>query len=182
MKNIHVIAPGYKLPPFWDLKKGVVIVKLDSEGKITTSAQNEIPSQFPLTFKCEGLEDFTFPIEPIISLSFKNVITRRTVSKGSKRGSVKERWSEDDVDITISGIFINTEDENVYPKEVDKVRAFFQQHFSIDVECELLNDRGINKISIADLNLPPTKGQNNQAFEIKAYSDDIFELLLDTSV
>jgi len=181
MNKTPVIATGYKLPPFWDIKKGVVIVQLNEGGKIKTSSQNEIPSQFPLTFKCEGLAPFTFPIEPIISLSFKNVITRRNVAKGKNRGTVKERWSEDDVDITISGIFINMDDENALPPEVEKLRQYCKQHNSIDVTCELLNTRDITKIAIESLNLPPTKGQNNQAYEIKAYSDDIFELLLDTT-
>ena len=182
MENKHVIAQGYQIPPFWDKQKVVVIVNKDDSNKMKITTDSSNVSQFPLTFKCVALDDFTFPIEPIITLSFKNVITRRTVAKGKKRGTVKERWTEDDVDITISGIFINTEDETAYPTEVDKLRAFIEQPTAIDVVCKLLNDRGINQIAIESLNLPPTKGQNNQAFEIKAYSDDIFELLVEESV
>ncbi len=181
MNNIPVIATGYKIPPFWDIQKEVVIVHLDESGKIKTSSESGLTSQFPLTFKCYGLNDFKFPIEPIISLSFKNNIVRRHVAKGKNRGSVKERWSEDDVDITISGIFINSEDENTYPTEVGKLQEFCEQHSAIDVICTLLNERKIFQITIEGLNLPPTKGQNNQAYEIKAYSDDIFQLLLDTT-
>ena len=128
-------------------------------------------------FKCKGLDDFTFPIDPVISLGFKNVITRRTVSKGTKRGSVKERWTEDDVDITISGVFISNDD--TYPVEVDKLRAFFQKHTAIDVVCTLLNERDITQIAIESINFPFTKGTNNQAIEIKAYSDDVFQLLIE---
>jgi hypothetical protein len=170
-------ASGYNLPPFF-AKDKVVIVSVDKDNKaINTDGMSQVQNQYPLTFKCKGLDDFTFPIDPIITLGFKNVITRRNVSKGDKRGSVKERWTEDDVDITISGVFISKDDS--YPEEVGKLQAFFKQRQAIDVVCKLLNERQVNQIAIESLDLPFTKGMNNQAFEIKAYSDDVFTLLIE---
>jgi hypothetical protein len=136
-----------------------------------------VSTGYNLKFKCKGLKDFTFPINPVIALGFKNVITRRTISKGTKRGSVKERWTEDDVDITISGVFISS--DGSYPKEVDQLRSFFKQHNAIDVVCTLLNERDITQISIESYDLPFTKGGDTQAFEIKAYSDDVYQLLIE---
>lgn len=136
------------------------------------------PNQYPVILKAKGLPDFKFPIDPIISLSFRNLIIRRTVSKGEKRGTIKERWTEDDVSITITGVFIN-ENENEYPQEVNQLREFFQQHKEVDVVCKFLNELDINKIAIEELELPPTKGINNQTFQIRAYSDDVFQLLIE---
>lgn len=172
---------GTSEPPIF-LQDKVVIIAYDQNNKSLnyygkTNSPLKLQNQFPLTFKVKGLDDFTFPIDPIITLGMKNVIVRRTVSKGTKRGSVKERWTEDDVDITISGVFIS--DDDTYPVEVDKVRAFFQQHRAIDVVCTLLNDRDITQIAVESFNLPHTKGKNNQAFEIKAFSDDVFQLLIE---
>jgi hypothetical protein len=177
MDTNNTKAIGYNLPPFF-AKDKVVIVSVDRDKKsINTNGLLQVQNQYPLTFKCQGLTDFTFPIDPVITLGFKNVITRRTVSKGTKRGSVKEHWTEDDVDITISGVFIS--DDDTFPKEVNQVREFFKQHQAIEVYCTLLNDRDIDTIAIESFDLPFTKGICNQAFEIKAYSDDAFKLLIE---
>ncbi len=178
MENTHVFAPGFTLPPYW-MKDKVVILRFSSEGKNTDSSTfSGITHQHQLTLKADGLSDFTFPIDPFIGLGFKNVITRRSVSKGKTRGTVKERWTEDDVDINISGVFIS--EDGTYPKEVAQLRAFFEQHKSVKVECTALNSQGIDYISIESFDVPFTKGTENQAYEIKAYSDNIVELLIET--
>lgn len=156
----------------------VVIINVDRESRrISHDGLQVSYGQFPLTLRADGLDDFTFPFDPIISLSFKNIITRRTVTKGDKRGTIKERWTEDDVEITITGVFINKDGE--YPPEVEKLRAFFNCHQAVDVICDYLNQKDINQITIESLDLPHTKGAENQAFEIKAYSDDVFQLLIE---
>lgn len=137
-----------------------------------------VGNQFPLTLRAQGLDDFTFPLDPFISVSFKNIITRRTISKGTGRGSVKERWTEDDADISISGTFINRDGD--YPAEVNMLRKFFEKHEAIDVTCTLLNEKDIFKIAIESLEFAHTKGPENQKFEIKAYSDDVFQLLIES--
>lgn len=154
----------------------VEIVASDSNDKVYPNDHTGAVNQFPLTLESDGVK-FTFPIDPIITLGFKNVITRRTVSKGDKRGSVKERWSEDDVDITISGVFISSDES--YPAEVDQLRKFFMKKKSVNVTCTLLNNLNIQQIAIESYNLPFTKGTRNQAYEIKAYSDEPFQLLIE---
>lgn len=173
-------AAGMNFPSIFPQGK-VVVVSYDTNNDILNNGEGSAVNarnQYPLTFKVDGLPDFKFPIDPIISLSFKNVITRRIVSKGTKRGSVKERWTEDDVDITITGVFINEDDDNP-PQEIDQLRAFFEQHKAIDVVCTLLTNHDITKIAIESLDLPFTKGIRNQTFQIKAYSDDVFQLLIE---
>ncbi|HOI32010.1 MAG TPA: DUF6046 domain-containing protein, partial [Bacteroidales bacterium] len=173
-----VIATGFNLPPFF-LKDKVVIINYNSESKQMSVASDfsGIRSQYPLTFLSNASvsRDFVFPIDPFINLSFKNIITRRRVAKGSNRGTIKERWTQDDVEITISGILINP--TGAYPEEVDRLVEFFEARQAIDVTSPLLNQHSIFSIVIESLDLPHTKGLENQAFTIKAYSDDVFELL-----
>lgn len=178
MEKNFTIAPGYSLPPVL-LKDKVVIINMNnnSDYKPTTSDLAVNSGQYPLTLMCDGLPDFTFPIDPIISLSFKNVITRRTVAKGTKRGTIKERWTEDDVEISITGAFSRT--DGAYPTEVAELQKYFEWRGQIDVQCAFLNARDIFSIAIESFVLPHTRGLQNQAFQITAYSDDVFNLLIE---
>jgi len=174
----NVIATGFSLPPYWLQGKVVVINYKAETGKMTLEGYQGPANQFPLKLKADGLDEFTFPIDPFINIGLKNIITRRTVAKGKNRGTVKERWTEDDADISISGVFINP-DHKSYPKEVALLQKYFQQHKAIGVTCPLLNDKGIYYIAIESLDFNHTKGIENQSFDIKAYSDDVFKLLVD---
>lgn len=179
MENTKVFAPGFNLPPIL-FKDKVVVINNTGNSSLELSGQLAgnlvVTRQFPLTFNVVGFTPFTFQIDPFISLSFRNVITRRAVAKGKKRGTIKERFTTDDVEITISGIFISNDD--TYPEEVDRLREYCELPLSIPVVCALLNDRGIDSIAIESFDLPATSGVNNQAFQIKAYSDDIYNLLI----
>ncbi|HZK07845.1 MAG TPA: DUF6046 domain-containing protein [Bacteroidales bacterium] len=190
-----VRATGFNVPPYW-LNNKVVVINPDriddqamdvsvinydrNSGNVAIADDfSAIRHQYPLVFDSPLLNQFQFPIDPFISLSFKNSITRRQVAKGTTRGTVKERWTEDDVEITITGIFMSdTLDE---PEEVGRLHDYFELHESIKVICPLLNNRSINMIVIETLDLPHTKGAGNQAYQIKAYSDDVFELLKQTN-
>lgn len=179
METTKVFAPGFNLPPIL-FKDKVVVINNTGNSSLEFAGQSSgslvVTRQFPLTFKVIGLAPFTFPIDPFISLSLRNVITRRTVAKGKIRGTIKERFTIDDVEITISGVFISNQD--TYPEEVDKLREYCEFPVSVQVICSLLNDRGIDSIAIESLDLPATSGVNNQAFQIRAFSDDIINLLI----
>jgi len=177
MENKRVIAPGFSMPPYW-LKDHVFVVDYNSStGKMAIGGDySGLRQQTSLTFRKSGMDDFVFPIDPFVSLSFRNVIARRYVAKGTTRGTIKERWTEDDVEITISGVFIS-ENENEYPTQVATLMEIFAAHESVEVQCAMLNDRGITRIAIESVDLPHTKSMDAQAFEIKAFSDDVFEFL-----
>ena len=187
MENQKVTATGFNFPPYLIQDFFLRVpehYKPDGDAAIEVR-DNEfsgIRHHASLTFKAPGyLQPFKFPIDPFISLSFKNSITRRQVSKGSTRGTIKERWTQDDVEITITGIFIS--DTIGTPIEVDHLYEYYDLHKAIQVQCSILNNPsiGINYIVIESIDLPFTKGMNNQAFQIKAYSDDVFHLLKQTN-
>jgi len=174
MENNHVIVPGFNLPPYW-LKGKVVILNSSNNTVSFDDTTLKVVNQFPLTLKADDVE-FTFPTDPFISTSFKDIITRRSVAKGKARGTVKEHWTEDDVEISIFGVFISSDGN--YPVDIiNKLHELRRKKTSIKVSCELLNEIGITYMVIESFDLPFTKGIENQTYEIKAYSDDIFDLL-----
>lgn len=137
--------------------------------------------QCPLSFDIDGVQ-WQLPVDPLISVSGKNVIKRRYVSKSNKdgrRGSIKECWSQDDYEISISGVII-AEDMESMTEQLNNLRKVLEKPEAVNVYCEFLNSNntfGIQKIAIESYDFPFTKGMENQSFTIKAYSDESYELL-----
>ncbi len=140
---------------------------------------------FPLSFKKASDKNYwLLPWEPLINIEAKNIITKRYVAKGGKNhiGSIKERWSTDDYQITITGAFIGDKMRGIaaqtYPrKDMEKLKDYLLTPEALEVKCELLQILGINRIVIESVNFPFTKGENVQAYEIKAVSDFPYQLL-----
>lgn len=181
-------ATGFSMPPIIPFKDTVVVKKgeslessaeLQSRLKAGLNAIAEANWSMPLRFKLDTDNvEFTLPVDPIISMSGKNIIVRRYVSKSEKRGSIKERWSQDDWVITISGVLIA--DSAAELKEmVKQLREICEKgKTGVAVINDLFNNyMDILRIAIEDFDFPHTKGEENQAFTIKAYSDDVFQLL-----
>jgi len=184
--NIALIAQnalGFALPPFIPFRDTVRVKKSQSveaseelKSKLSLGFVENTNWQVPLMFQLAGQIDFDFPVDPIISLSSKNIITRRYVNKSGMRGTIKERWSQDDWDITISGVIIEP-DADAMKNILLELRKYCESPKSVDVKCMVLSATDITKISIESLDLPFTKGVENQTFVIKAYSDNEYTLL-----
>ena len=136
-----------------------------------------VPMQCPLKMRLEGEEWWQLPYEPIITINGKNIITKKQVAKGKVRGSIKERWSQDDYQISINGIFINPEGTGYPDEDVKELRRLCEAA-KVQVMCPLFEIFSIDQIVIEDFNFPFTSGPNNQAYSIQASSDDIYKLLL----
>jgi len=140
---------------------------------------------FPFTFVGPDGVRYLLPYEPMISITGKNNIVRRNVAKAKGLiGSIKERWSQGDYEINITGVLIGSvltgNVEECYPrKDFERLRDFMTKPKDLTVYCEPLQLLGINKIVIEDFSYPFTKGENVQAYSIKAYSDFAYNLLLD---
>lgn len=193
LAKLHQNALGFAMPPFVPFRTFVSVqegVEVESSAELKSRLESGLVENtnwiVPLTFqkltfvengKETTLDSFKFPLDPIISLSSKNIITRRYVNKSKTRGSIKERWSQDDWEITISGVIIAAKE--VYPKATLKaLRDFCDAPKSVDVLCDLLNEMDIYHLSIESVDFPFTKGIGNQAFVIKAYSDGDYDLLI----
>lgn len=145
---------------------------------------------FPLSLSIdEGATWFRLPYEPLISISGKNVIAKRRVAKWNSEnsqqltGTIKERWSQDDYEITITGVLMGSllrgNYEDCFPRaDFEKLKKVLTYAKEIQVACPPLELLGINKIVIDDFSFPFTKGENVQAYEIKACSDFSYNLLI----
>lgn len=190
LENIALRIIGGKIPPYW-LFRDTGIAQVDSEDydyvrgmsdkeledMVRTNASG-VPMTQPLRFRLEepGAKEWLLPMEPMITLSGRHIIKRRQVNKGKIRGSIKERWAQDDYSVTIEGVLIGQDGR--YPEEdVARLRSFCEAA-RVQVLSPLLEIFGISRIVIESWELPFTSGACNQNYSIKAYSDDIYKLLI----
>lgn len=190
LENMALRVIGGKVPPYWLLRNteltGVDTAEYDSIRSMTDGELEEavrtnalgIPMQLPMHLKLEeaGAEEWLMPMEPMVSLTGQNIITRRHVNKGRVRGSIKERWSQDDYSITVEGVLMGMDGK--YPEEdVAKLRSFCEAAH-VEVLNPLLEIFGISHMVIESWDIPFTSGEANQNYTLKAQSDDIYKLLL----
>ena len=190
LENIALRVTGGKVPPYWLMGKTVLrevdnndfgglrgMTDEELEDIVQTNALG-IPMVMPLSLRLdvEGAEEWLLPEEPMISITGQNIITRRHVSKGRLRGSIKERWTQDDYTVKVEGLLLGRDGR--YPKnDVERLRRYCEAG-KVKVLCPLLEIFGITQIAIESWNIPFTSGTTNQNYEITAYSDDIYKLLI----
>lgn len=187
LKNIAArVLPG-KIPPYFVFQeRPETRVNPDGYDELDRMSDEQlseivrtnalgIPMTMPLELKADGDSDWwLLPFEPLISINGKNVIVKKQVSKGKVRGSIKERWTQDDYSISISGILIGSS----YPSDdVRKLRRMCESA-KLQVSCPLLEIFSISRIVVESFDFPFTSGQHNQAYSISAVSDDMYKLLL----
>lgn len=190
LENMALRVTGGKVPPYWLMGKTVLrevdnndfgglrgMTEEELEDIVRTNALG-IPMVMPLSLRLdvEGAEEWLLPEEPMISITGQNIITRRHVSKGRLRGSIKERWTQDDYTVKVEGLLLGRDGR--YPKnDVERLRRYCEAG-KVKVLCPLLEIFGITQIAIENWNIPFTSGTTNQNYEITAYSDDIYKLLI----
>ena len=190
LENMALRVTGGKVPPYWLMGKTVLrevdnndfsglrgMTDEELEDIVRTNALG-IPMVMPLSLRLdvEGAEEWLLPEEPMISITGQNIITRRHVSKGRLRGSIKERWTQDDYTVKVEGLLLGRDGR--YPKnDVERLRRYCEAG-KVKVLCPLLEIFGIPQIAIESWDIPFTSGTTNQNYEITAYSDDIYKLLI----
>lgn len=187
----HVLPPFNILPVQTD-QINVDAVKGEAAPNLwqADAPTAEADQFFPLSLSIDRKDWFLLPYEPLITINGKNEIIRRKVAKSAsdddvvRSGTIKERWNQDDYEITITGVLIgslmNGTMGDCFPKDdFIRLKKFLTSADSIQVKCAPLELLGISQIVIEDFSFPFTKGENVQAYEIKAYSDYDYKLLLD---
>ena len=182
LRQIRRVMPPYFLfnqeMPAGTLPSGYEIEHLsdDDLAEILVANALGVPMTLPLYFKLEGDDWWLFPYEPQITLQGSNIIVKKQVTKGTVRGTIKERWSQGDYQLNISGILMGK--DGSYPTDdVKKLRAYCEAA-KVLVKSPLLEIFSINQIVIESWSIPFTAGAANQAYTIGAVSDDIYKLLL----
>ena len=179
--NFHGINTGYlpsgKSFPDSDEFNVEDLSDAELEEVVRTNAIG-VPMVMPLRFQLEesGAKEWLFPVEPMISLNGQNILVRRHVNKGTIKGSIKERWTQDDYTVRIEGILMSRDGK--YPDEDVATLKNFCEAGHVKALCPLLDIFGISQLAIESWDIPFTTGLTNQNYTITAYSDDIYKLLL----
>lgn len=187
---LESLAKRFKIPPYWQFDTTTInevnadeysefqhLSDEELEDAVRTNALG-VAMTHPLTLKVEevGAQPWLLPVEPRISVSGQNVIIKRRVNKGKLRGTIKERWMQDDYSINIEGVLMGTHGE--FPSsDVAKLRTICESG-QVQAISPLLELFGISKMVIESWDMPFTSGTCNQNYVIKAVSDDIYKLLL----
>lgn len=169
------------IPPFFIPRREEIITQVYDASEIMDDYMSVgvIHSQMPMTlYAMNSQERFLLPLEPLVSVSGKNVIARRKVAKAKESGTIKERWSRDDYEVTIQGV-LTSDVRRKYPSDyMRRLLDLFLQRQAVEVEQAVLAVFGIRFLAIESVSFPHTKGVENQNYEIKAYSDTPINLLI----
>jgi hypothetical protein len=141
------------------------------------------PMCFPLSIKLQSDTDdkwWLLPTEPLISVGGGHQMTRRKVAKRKGRGTVKTIWALDDYSITIEGLLTRVNEWSYPHEDFVKLRQMLESRQPIEVRCQLFEYLSIGRIAVETWEFPFTKGEDNQAYQVKAWSDDEFSLLIKT--
>lgn len=187
----HVLPP-LPIPMFQNQET----IRQESDEVIPGAYQADMPigydrQFFPVKFSIDGGNTwFLLPYEPLVTVSGKNNVIMRNVAKWNAEysapliGTIKERWSQDDYSITITGFLMGSiltgAVEDCFPRaDFEKLKAVLTNATEVKVLCPIFEMLGISQITILDFTFPFTKGENVQAFDIRAVSDSSFNLLID---
>ena len=116
--NVAARVLGVAVPPYWlfrgsqidgqDYTEYSELMKLSPEELEDTVRTNGlgVPMRMPLEVKSDTSDWWLFPMEPLVSLNGRNILARRQVAKGRARGSIKDRWTQDDWQVNIEGVLM----------------------------------------------------------------------------
>ena len=103
------------------------------------------------------------------SVSGGHKIIRTNISKGTRGGTIKERWSTDDFKVVFTGVIIGAQD--IYPQsEVAQFLRYARHKGNLLVIAPALDAMGIRNLAVETYQLPHTKGAQNQRYSLTAYS------------
>ena len=136
----------------------------------------EKPSFLPLT-----IDGYTFPIEPMISVKGSKQIKSTFIYHQDIdiSGSVKEQIALKDYEITIQGVLINDQSNDLPQEDIRQIRTICEdvKNPIKEVDNSFLEMFKIFKIAITGFSFPGIPGeQNAQSYIINAISDKPAEI------
>lgn len=186
----HVLPPIPFLPiKNQDQVDSQLLTSLDYDAELwqADSPTPEDQQFFPLSFSfTDGGQKWLFPYEPMVSISSGNNIIKRNVAKQGKEliGTVKERWSRKDFDISVTGVLIGSllkgKPDDCFPKkQMQDLFEFLVHNKEIYIYSYPLTALKITRVVVEDYSFPFTKGENVQAYDLKLTSDYSYNLLVE---
>ena len=191
VKNNWSIALGYSVPPVIPVKNLDLVSDTNPFNRQMTKDENYISNgrnhkltigesnyATQMKFSSSSFKDVQLPCDPVVSVSLRNIVTRRQVCKGVEYGTIKERWAKDDYEVNIAGVLIA--DSRSVADKIKVVREICEAHEAVAVSEATLNEvYGINNLSIDGVDFPFTEGLDNQRFTIHAHSDTSYSLIIE---
>ena len=152
--------------------------KIDIE-KLGYSADSGVVMNIPVRLGIlDGTEMWTLPVEPIVSLRGKRNVAISNVMKKTRRGSIKEYWSIDDYEITITGS-LRSKEADVYPAEqVARLKKILESKEPVQIQSMLTDAFGVYYIVPTSWDFGDDKGIEWQNYRITAISDDEHDLVI----
>lgn len=186
----HVLPPIPFLPiKNQDQVDSQLLASLDYDAELwqADSPTPEDQQFFPLSFSfTDGGQKWLFPYEPMVSISSGNNIIKRNVAKQGKEliGTVKERWSRKDFEISVTGVLIGSllkgKPDDCFPKkQMQDLFEFLVHNKEIYIYSYPLTALKITRVVVEDYSFPFTKGENVQAYDLKLTSDYSYNLLVE---
>lgn len=169
---IDYVGPYY---PTFALKNGLKEPVLPGLSTVSAILEKNQPYFMTLSLGYKG-KVYSFPNEPLISLSIKKTIVETATVGQDRKGTVKEYINTDDWNITIRGICIDI-DKKIYPTDqVNEINAMYAVNDALDVmENKFFEIFDIRKIVLKDLKYEEMVGQPSiQKYTITAVSDEDF--------
>jgi len=133
------------------------------------------PYFMQVTLSYQG-QKFTFPNEPLVSLSqSKTIVETATVNRGRK-GTVKELINTNDYQISFRGICFSEDMESYPADQVSILNQMMEIEYPLEVENNLFFELfQIRKIVLKDIQFDEMAGQQGlQSYVITAISDQDF--------
>lgn len=130
----------------------------------------------PIFLPCT-IENVRLQNEPIISLGFSKTLIKTPID--SNDGTFKELFAMNDWAISIRGIIVNEEEDDLPEDDLRKLRGLIERKTHLKVTNRLLNLFGINYLAIENGSVPAEVGaQSWQPYEFNCLSDKVFDLEL----
>jgi len=134
---------------------------------------NAYGEEFSLPCKIDGI---ALPNEPLISIKGNKRIIKTAVP--GLAGTVKEHIQLGDYKITIKGIAVNEDEDDLPQTEIREIRELCEKLGSLKIKNRLLTYFNIEHITITDFDFPGVEGmQNAQLYVINALSDKPIDLI-----
>lgn len=183
IKRINNTALGYNQQTLAMNKRYPVFDENETKGiKQSEVRFGETQYVVPLRLALSSNPDdmFTLPLDPVVSVNGSNTIVKREVAKSEIRGTVKEKWNQNDWSISVSGV-LTTTDPDDSSKTVDgyaqRLLHFLLADEALIIECDVVNNvLDVQRVVVEKFDFPFTKGAENQSFSFTLLSDDSYNL------
>ncbi len=186
IRNEYLKRFGYFAPPFpaagvpdpRNLIPGGSFIGSDKD-KLSMLGQ-KIMLPVRLRIPLEGEEWIQLPNEPIMSINSTMEVERTRVSRGNKRGTVKEIINLDDYVINLDGLIIN-ETEKAYPDDIiSDMRRLMEHPGSLEIDSHITRLYNITLVVRSQYAAPRQDSDKLrvQRYNMQFWSDEEFELEL----